>query len=78
MSFLSRDATIAKPGFNRWLVPPAAIAVHMCIGQVYGFSVFKKPLARALGMPQSSVRVLKDYMGGGFGDLCQAFSITSM
>jgi len=44
MSFLSRDATIAKPGFNRWLVPPAAIAVHMCIGQVYGFSVFKKPL----------------------------------
>lgn len=50
MSFLSRDATVAKPGFNRWLVPPAAIAVHMCIGQVYGFSVFKKPLARALGI----------------------------
>ena len=50
MSFLSRDATIAKPGFNRWLVPPAAIAVHMCIGQVYGFSVFKKPLARVLGV----------------------------
>ena len=49
MSFLSRDATIAKPEFSRWMVPPAAIAVHMCIGQVYGFSVFKKPLARALG-----------------------------
>jgi MFS family permease len=48
MSFLSREATVAKPGFSRWLVPPAAIAVHMCIGQVYGFSVFKKPLAKWL------------------------------
>ena len=47
MNFLSRDATIAKPGFNRWLVPPAAIAVHMCIGQVYGFSVFNVPLTQA-------------------------------
>lgn len=42
---LSRQATVAPPGFNRWLVPPAAIAVHMCIGQVYGFSVFNIPLA---------------------------------
>jgi MFS family permease len=42
---LDRAATVAPPGFNRWLVPPAAIAVHMCIGQVYAFSVFKKPLA---------------------------------
>ena len=50
MSFLDRAATVARPGFNRWLVPPAAIAVHMCIGQVYGFSVFKKPLAKALGI----------------------------
>ena len=50
MSILDRAATVAKPGFNRWMVPPAAIAVHMCIGQVYGFSVFKKPLAKALGI----------------------------
>ncbi|MBK8090736.1 MAG: OFA family MFS transporter [Verrucomicrobiaceae bacterium] len=50
MSPLSREATVAPAGFNRWLVPPAAIAVHMCIGQVYGFSVFKKPLAKALGI----------------------------
>ncbi|MBC7966164.1 MAG: OFA family MFS transporter [Fuerstia sp.] len=47
MSFLSREATVAKPGFNRWLVPPAAIAVHMCIGEVYGFSVFNVPLTQA-------------------------------
>ncbi|MEY5011834.1 MAG: putative MFS-type transporter YhjX, partial [Verrucomicrobiota bacterium] len=47
-SFLSREATVAPAGFNRWLLPPAAIAVHMCIGQVYGFSVFNKPLAAEL------------------------------
>jgi MFS family permease len=45
LHFLDRAATVAPPGFNRWLVPPAAIAGHMCIGQVYGFSVFNKPLA---------------------------------
>lgn len=46
MNFLSREATVAKPGYNRWLVPPAAIAVHMCIGEVYGFSVFNVPLTQ--------------------------------
>jgi MFS family permease len=46
MPFLSREATIARPGYNRWLVPPAAIAVHMCIGEVYGFSVFNVPLTQ--------------------------------
>ncbi len=46
MKFLSREATVAKPGFNRWLVPPAAISVHMCIGEVYGFSVFNVPLTQ--------------------------------
>jgi len=47
MNFLSREATVAPPGFNRWLVPPAAISVHMCIGEVYGFSVFNVPLTQA-------------------------------
>mgnify|MGYP000916123379 FL=1 len=49
MSILSREATVAAPGFSRWLVPPAAVAVHMCIGQVYAFSVFNKPLGAELG-----------------------------
>jgi len=49
MKFLAREETIAPPGFNRWLVPPAAIAVHMCIGEVYGFSIFNVPLTRAGG-----------------------------
>jgi MFS family permease len=54
--FFSREATVAKPGYSRWLVPPAAIAVHMCIGQVYAFSVFNKPLEAELGVPVSKIQ----------------------
>ena len=43
-SFLRREATVAPPGFNRWLIPPAALAVHLCIGQVYATSVYKNAL----------------------------------
>jgi MFS family permease len=50
MEFLDKKHTIAKPGFNRWLVPPAALAIHLCIGMAYGFSVFWLPLSRALGI----------------------------
>jgi MFS family permease len=44
LSFLDRERTVAPRGYNRWLVPPAALAVHLSIGEVYGFSVFKNPL----------------------------------
>jgi MFS family permease len=44
LSFLDRARTIAPAGYNRWLIPPAALAVHLCIGEVYAFSVFKNPL----------------------------------
>ncbi len=47
---LSKERIVAKPGFNRWLVPPAALAIHLCIGMSYGLSVFWKPLERALGV----------------------------
>src|SRR5215469_2116927 len=47
---LDRERIIAKPGFNRWLVPPAALAIHLCIGMAYGFSVFWLPLAQSLGV----------------------------
>src|SRR4051795_7639756 len=50
---LDRAHTIAKAGFNRWLVPPAALAIHLCIGMAYGFSVFWLPLSKALGITQS-------------------------
>lgn len=43
-SFLARDRTVAAPGYSRWLVPPAALAVHLCIGQVYATSVYKSAL----------------------------------
>lgn len=46
MSILDRERTVAGPGFNRWLIPPAALAVHLSIGQVYAFSVFKTSLVK--------------------------------
>jgi MFS family permease len=52
---LDRERIIARPGFNRWLVPPAALAIHLCIGMAYGFSVFWLPLARAIGVTRPIV-----------------------
>ncbi|HEY4649255.1 MAG TPA: hypothetical protein VIG95_09095, partial [Gemmatimonadales bacterium] len=51
---LSKERITAKPGFNRWLVPPAALAIHLSIGQAYAFSVFKLPLTKVLGITQSA------------------------
>ncbi|MBV8497143.1 MAG: OFA family MFS transporter [Gammaproteobacteria bacterium] len=48
--FLDKERIIAPPGFNRWLVPPAALAIHLCIGMAYGFSVFWLPLSKAIGI----------------------------
>jgi len=45
-SLLARERTIAGPRFNRWLVPPAALAIHLCIGMAYGFSVFWLPMTK--------------------------------
>jgi MFS family permease len=49
---LSKERIIARPGFNRWLVPPAALAIHLSIGMAYGFSVFWLPLSRAIGITE--------------------------
>lgn len=54
-SFLDKERIIAGPGFNRWLVPPAALAIHLCIGMAYGFSVFWLPLSKAVGVKESIV-----------------------
>ena len=40
IGLLDKERIIAQAGFNRWLVPPAALAIHLCIGMAYGFSVF--------------------------------------
>ena len=47
---LDRARSVARAGFNRWLVPPAALAIHLCIGMSYGLSVFWLPLSQALGI----------------------------
>jgi len=52
IGLLDRERIIAPQGFNRWLVPPAALAIHLCIGMAYGFSVFWLPLGRAVGVAQ--------------------------
>jgi MFS family permease len=54
LPFLDRSHTIAKPGFNRWMVPPAALCIHLCIGQAYAFSVFNLPMTKLLGISQST------------------------
>ena len=51
--FLDKERIIAGPGLNRWLVPPAALAIHLCIGMAYGFSVFWLPLSKALGIKEA-------------------------
>jgi MFS family permease len=59
-SFLDRDHSVAKPGYSRWLVPPAALAIHLSIGQVYAFSVFVNPLlafSNSIGTPWSHKQV---------------------
>ncbi len=58
MNLLDRSRTVAAPGYNRWLVPPAALAVHLSIGQVYAFSVFKNPLLDRFGTSHTSIAVI--------------------
>jgi MFS family permease len=54
MGILDRSHTVAKPGFSRWMVPPAALCIHLCIGQAYAFSVFNLPMTKLLGITQST------------------------
>ena len=51
---LDRERTVAGPGFNRWLVPPAALCVHLSIGQAYAFSVFNLPMSKLIGITKSA------------------------
>jgi MFS family permease len=58
MSVLDRERTIAPRGYNRWLIPPAALAVHLSIGQVYAFSVFKAPLVEHFGTKPTPIGLI--------------------
>lgn len=55
VSILDREAIVAPQHFNRWLIPPAALAIHLCIGQVYAFSVFKNPLMNHFAVGEVAV-----------------------
>src|SRR5581483_4240472 len=51
---LAKERITAPPGFNRWKVPPASVAIHLCIGSVYAWSIFNEPLRRVLGVAAPS------------------------
>ncbi len=51
---LSKERIIAPPQFNRWRVPPASVAIHLCIGSVYAWSIFNPALTRELGVVASA------------------------
>jgi MFS family permease len=57
-SLLARERTVAGPGFNRWLIPPCALAVHLCIGQVYATSVYKTALVAHFDSSLTAIGVI--------------------
>jgi MFS family permease len=54
LAFLHRDRISARPGYSRWMVPPAALCIHLCIGQAYAFSVFNLPMTKLIGIAKSA------------------------
>src|ERR1700742_4048842 len=67
---LDRERTIATAGFNRWLVPPAALCIHLCIGMAYGLSVFWLPLSRAIGIDKPEACAGATVLGDLFTTAC--------
>jgi MFS family permease len=57
-AFLARERIVARPGFNRWLIPPAALAVHLCIGQAYATSVYKTALVEHFDASLTSIGII--------------------
>ena len=58
MSFLDKQHTIAPPGYSRWLIPPAALAIHLCIGQAYATSVYKSALVAHFGTSLTAIGII--------------------
>jgi MFS family permease len=58
LSFLDREHTVAKPGYSRWLIPPAALAIHLCIGQAYATSVYKDALVKHFDTSLTAVGII--------------------
>ncbi len=58
LSFLDREHTVAKPGYSRWLIPPAALAIHLCIGQAYATSVYKNALVQHFDTSLTAIGII--------------------
>jgi MFS family permease len=58
LTVLDRERTVAGSGFNRWLIPPAALAVHLCIGQAYATSVYKESLVKHFDSSLTAVGII--------------------
>ena len=58
LSALDRNRSVAPPGFSRWLIPPAALSVHLCIGQVYATSVYKNSFVSHFDASATSVGII--------------------
>src|SRR5690625_3598827 len=58
LSVLTKERSVAPAGYNRWLIPPAALAIHLSIGQAYAFSVFKLPLVERFNSSDTAVAVI--------------------
>jgi len=54
IGLFSKDRIVAKSGFNRWLIAPASVAIHLCIGSVYAWSIFNPALIKQLGVVTSA------------------------
>jgi MFS family permease len=54
LDLLAKERIVAEPGFNRWKVPPASVAIHLCIGSVYAWSMFNPPLTMTEGVVASA------------------------
>jgi hypothetical protein len=61
LSALDRQHSVAPPGFSRWLIPPAALSVHLCIGQVYATSVYKNSFVDHFDASATSVGIIFSY-----------------
>ncbi len=70
VGLLDRERIIAGPRFNRWLVPPAALAIHLCIGMAYGFSVFWLPMSRLIAGPNVASCATQGFTAALFSTSC--------
>ena len=52
--FFAKERIVAPPGFSRWLVPPASVAIHLCIGSVYAWSIYNPALVKTVGVVTSA------------------------